>query len=421
VYGLLLNRQASRLYIDGQLALESHGLPADYSHRIEFGVYQPATLADSESAWQVVRVMRLDSEAAGLKQVPGLPPAWPDEVWATLVRDALARGDTPTALNWALRGRIAHPDRPVTVEALEEAFRTAYAADEQTAAVARRKMQQLALVDRAAMAAALRTHAEETLLRCTDLGVRFRSGLHNQHPLRRMITSIVGRSEQKTDSEFFWAVRNVSFELRSGELVGIIGRNGAGKSTLLNVLADLIVPDEGKVVVNGKVILLTPGTGFLPALTGRENLFLAGLYLGLTRKEIRERIDEIIEFAELWDAIDRPFRGYSAGMMARLQFALATAIEPEILLLDELLGAGDAAFTDKAQARMHSVLRRARAVVLVTHDLDFVRKNCSQAVLLEGGQVYYQGAPESVISAYQDLLARRPHRAMRPVSAEGVQ
>jgi ABC-type polysaccharide/polyol phosphate transport system ATPase subunit len=128
---------------------------------------------------------------------------------------------------------------------------------------------------------------------------------------------------------------------------------------------------------------------------------------------VRERFDEIVEFAELWDAIERPVRTYSTGMVSRLQFALATTVSPDILLLDELLGAGDAAFTEKSRTRMFQMLRRARAVVVVTHDLQFVRENCSRAVLLEGGEVLYQGAPPTAVIMYQDLLQARPKRSER--------
>lgn len=205
----------------------------------------------------------------------------------------------------------------------------------------------------------------------------------------------------------FWALQDVSFRVRHGESVAVIGPNGAGKSTLLQVLAGIIQPSAGRVDVRGSVSsLLTLGAGFDQDLTGRDNILLAGAFLGFDHRQMLARLPEIISFADLGDFIDAPLKTYSQGMRARLGFAIATAVEPDVLLLDEVLATGDAAFREKSKARIVELLRAARAIVLVTHDMHWVTEFCTRAILLERGHVVADGDPATVAALYEERSAR---------------
>lgn len=192
--------------------------------------------------------------------------------------------------------------------------------------------------------------------------------------------------------EDFWALKDVSFEVKQGEVVGIIGRNGAGKSTLLKVLSRITEPTKGRVRLRGRVAsLLEVGTGFHPELTGRENIFLNGAILGMTREEIRKKFDEIVAFAEVEQFLDTPVKRYSSGMYVRLAFAVAAHLELEILLVDEVLAVGDAAFQKKCLGKMTEVGKQGRTILFVSHNMNAVEKLCSRALLIENGGVRHQG------------------------------
>jgi lipopolysaccharide transport system ATP-binding protein len=208
-------------------------------------------------------------------------------------------------------------------------------------------------------------------------------------------------SEQRLRQDEFWAVNDVSFELRRGECLGLIGRNGAGKTTLLKMLNGLIKPDRGRIEIRGHVgALIALGAGFNQILTGRENIYINGAVLGLSRRDIDRKIDDIIDFAEIGDFIDAPVQSYSSGMQVRLGFAVATALEPDVLLLDEVLAVGDAAFRAKCFHRIGKVLNKA-AVIFVSHNEEQVYRICNRVMLLANGSVIKQGAPEAVLAAYR--------------------
>lgn len=205
--------------------------------------------------------------------------------------------------------------------------------------------------------------------------------------------------------ELFWALQNVSFTVKPGEVVGIIGRNGSGKSTLLKILSRITEPTRGCLTLRGRVAsLLEVGTGFHPELSGRENIFLNGAILGMTRSEIRRKFDQIVAFAEVERFLDTPVKRYSSGMYVRLAFAVAAHLEPEILIVDEVLAVGDMQFQEKCLGKMHDVARSGRTVLFVSHSLPAVRSLCTQGMLLRQGQLAASGPVDLVVQAYlQDL------------------
>src|SRR5207248_1545313 len=201
--------------------------------------------------------------------------------------------------------------------------------------------------------------------------------------------------------EDFWALKDVSFEVQRGEVVGIIGRNGAGKSTLLKILSRITEPTTGKVGIKGRVAsLLEVGTGFHPELTGRENVFLNGAILGMTKTEIRWKLDEIIDFSGVHKFIDTPVKRYSSGMYVRLAFAVAAHLEPDILVVDEVLAVGDAEFQKKSLGKMQEIGESGRTVIFVSHNMATVARLCTRALMLDGGRIVAEGVTETVIAEY---------------------
>ena len=203
--------------------------------------------------------------------------------------------------------------------------------------------------------------------------------------------------------KYFWALRDVSFTIREGETLGIIGRNGSGKSTLSMICSGVLIPDKGKVTIHGRPQLLALGVGFQTALSGRENVFISGSLLGLSKKEIKDRMDEIEEFAELGGFMDEPVRIYSSGMRSRLGFAVATAVKPDILILDEVMATGDKAFRDKAMQRMRAMRNLARSIIVVSHNPGQLRKLSTRVLWLEKGQMIMLGEPKEVLNAYNNF------------------
>lgn len=199
----------------------------------------------------------------------------------------------------------------------------------------------------------------------------------------------------------FTALDNVSLAVRRGVTIGLIGSNGSGKSTLLKVISRILYPDAGKIYVNGKVSsLLELGAGFHPDFTGRENIFLNAALLGLTKKEINYKLDEVVDFSELGNFIDEPVRSYSSGMYMRLAFSVAVAVEPQILLIDEILAVGDAAFQEKCLLRLTDLKRKSTTIVLVTHNSSIITDFCDEAVWLEQSKIVQQGLPKDCVDDY---------------------
>jgi lipopolysaccharide transport system ATP-binding protein len=224
--------------------------------------------------------------------------------------------------------------------------------------------------------------------------------------LARALKSPLSLFHRKKD-ETFWALKDVSLEVREGEVLGLIGRNGAGKTTLLKILSRVTRPTTGWAEIHGRVgSLLEVGTGFHSELTGRENAFLSGAILGMSKREITRKFDEIVAFAELEKFIDTPVKHYSSGMFVRLAFAVAAHLEPEILLVDEVLAVGDINFQKKCLGKMGDVAHAGRTVVLVSHQLNQIRRLCHRVVWIDGGSVRQDGPTHEVVSAYESAMAR---------------
>jgi lipopolysaccharide transport system ATP-binding protein len=241
-----------------------------------------------------------------------------------------------------------------------------------------------------------------------QLGSKFESRLTLREQIHRLILSpyhrfqavLRGESTQISGADF-WALRDVSLSVAYGEVLGVIGRNGAGKSTLLKSLSRITDPTHGRAEIRGRVgSLLEVGTGFHSELTGRENIFLSGVILGMTRAEVTAKLDQIVAFAEVERFLDTQIKHYSSGMSLRLAFAVAAHLQPEILLVDEVLAVGDAAFQRKCLGKMSDVAQQGRAILFVSHNLEAVQRLCDRCIWLDGGRLQMEGDPASVIRAY---------------------
>src|SRR5258708_1474859 len=216
------------------------------------------------------------------------------------------------------------------------------------------------------------------------------------------------RRERRADPREFWALRDVGFDLHEREVLGVIGRNGAGKSTLLKILSEITEPTEGEAHLYGRVAsLLEVGVGFHPELSGRENVFLNGAILGMTRAEVRRKFDEIIAFAEVEKFIDTPVKRYSSGMYMRLAFAIAAHLEPEVLIVDEVLAVGDASFQKKGLGKIGGVAGRGGTVLFVSHNMAAVNRLCRGCVLLKNGNIMAMGETSAVVKGYLDSLVQQ--------------
>jgi len=248
-----------------------------------------------------------------------------------------------------------------------------------------------------------------TVIHGEGLGKRYRRGLQVDYGLRHSLEAFLRSpvaSMRRKKEEMFWALKDVSLEVKEGEVLGLIGRNGAGKTTLLKILSRITRPTEGWAEIHGRVgSLLEVGTGFHPELTGRENTFLSGAILGMGKAEIERKFDEIVAFAELERFIDTPVKHYSSGMYVRLAFAVAAHLEPEILLVDEVLAVGDINFQKKCLGKMGDVARAGRTVVLVSHQLNQIRRLCHRVVWIDEGSVRQDGPTHEVVSAYESAMA----------------
>src|SRR5882757_4914674 len=254
-----------------------------------------------------------------------------------------------------------------------------------------------------------------TVIQAEGLSKLYRRGLQVddglRHSLEAFLRSPVASLRRKKE-ETFWALKDVSLQVHEGEVLGLIGRNGAGKTTLLKILSRITRPTTGLAEIHGRVgSLLEVGTGFHPELTGHENTFLSGAILGMSKGEIERKFDEIVAFAELEKFINTPVKYYSSGMYVRLAFAVAAHLEPEILLVDEVLAVGDINFQKKCLGKMGDVARAGRTVVLVSHQMNQMRRLCDRVVWVDGGAIRLIGAAHEVVSAYESAMSRGERQA----------
>ncbi len=265
----------------------------------------------------------------------------------------------------------------------------------------------------------------DTVIQVRDLSKRYRLGAVPAlgrtfgEMIHGVMASAAGRMRGRAVSprREFWALRDVSFDVRRGEVVGIVGANGAGKSTLLKILSRITEPTRGWARLRGRVgSLLEVGTGFHPELTGRENIYLSGAVLGMTRRQIDGRFEQIVEFAGVDQFLDTPVKRYSSGMYVRLAFAVAAHLEPQILIVDEVLAVGDAAFQQRCLGKMGDAARAGRTVLLVSHNLDTVRRFCQRCLLLSRGRLEADGEPTAVVARYlgEQLAEQREQGAFNP-------
>lgn len=237
-------------------------------------------------------------------------------------------------------------------------------------------------------------------IRIENLSIKFRI-YHDRSPSLKDYFATLFKRKGKDSFSDFWAVKNVSFEVTSGERVGIVGHNGAGKSTLLKALCRVYETSDGNVSVTGRLApLLEIGAGFHPEFTGRENIYLNGSILGYTKQQLRAIEPEVIAFAELEEFIDTPVKYYSTGMYMRLAFSLATAMYPDILVLDEIFAGGDAAFVTKARARMHDLIDKASIMIMVSHDHQLIKSLCNRVLWIDHGKLVADGSPDDIVERY---------------------
>ncbi len=220
--------------------------------------------------------------------------------------------------------------------------------------------------------------------------------LRQERTFKELLQTLLQRSSK---SKEFWALKNISFSIKKGETIGIIGSNGSGKSTMLKLVAGVSVPTKGNIMVNGKIApLIELGAGFHPELTGRENVYLNGIILGMKREYIKKKFEEIVDFAELWDFIDQPVKHYSSGMYLRLAFAVAVHTEPDILLVDEILAVGDTKFQEKCLKKINDIVSNGATLIIVSHDLKMIARQCQKVIVMNKGKMVFFGETKDGIS-----------------------
>lgn len=236
------------------------------------------------------------------------------------------------------------------------------------------------------------------MIQVDNVSMRFKLAHDRIQSLKEYMTKLIKRQLRY---EEFWALKNVSFNVSKGEVVGIIGKNGAGKSTLLKIISGILKPTKGSVTCSGSIVpMLELGSGFDHDLTGRENIFLNGAILGYGKEFLESKFEEILDFSELGRFIDVPIRNYSSGMLMRLAFSIATVVNPEILIVDEILAVGDAAFQEKSKARMMELMSGGTTVLFVSHSLDQIREMCNRVIWLDSGKIKMIGETQKVCDAY---------------------
>jgi ABC-type polysaccharide/polyol phosphate transport system ATPase subunit len=275
--------------------------------------------------------------------------------------------------------------------------------------------------ERTAIDASRATATAETLVELRDVSLRFVSYSDKQYSLKKSALNLLLRREGPPLSNEFWALRNVDLQMRKGERIGILGLNGAGKSTLLRLLARIYSPTHGNLTVKGSVApLIEMGAGFNPELSGYDNILLNGAMLGMKPREMRKKVEGIYEFTGLREFADLPLKYYSSGMYSRLAFAIATEVDPEILLIDESLGAGDVVFVDRAKERIRQLLERSNLVVIVSHDLGALKAMCTRGIWMHEGQVRGDAPIDDTLDRYLEFTRAIDAKAAASVQLKGL-
>ena len=243
------------------------------------------------------------------------------------------------------------------------------------------------------------------MIKVNDISMKFNLGIEKNFSLKQGCIDFLKR--KKREKNEFWALSNVSFEVKQGEVVGFVGSNGAGKSTLLKVIAGVMKPTKGSVEVYGNICpMIELGAGFDMDLTARENIYLNGAVMGYSKDFIDSKFNEIVEFSELKDFLEVPVKNFSSGMVARLAFSVATVVDPEILIVDEILSVGDLAFQQKSENKMRSMIGGGTTVLFVSHSIDQIKKICDRAIWLEHGKIQMIGKAEEVCEAYKNSIGQ---------------
>lgn len=390
-FRLIMENRVVALIIDGKLSLFSIAVDSKSLNKIVFGCTRGLTNADVESAWTLFRISHGKNILNKVMQ-KGI-----SDIFLSAALKLYDLGRNAPAVRELSKLLLFEPQNQRGIELLYAIMTrikvrdpAVYLLDELIDLLNNPNLSQHWKEKRSIV-------TSHKIIEVEDIGVKFLMNMQSG-TLAGMWDSFFSRNRKQ--AKYFWALQNVSFSVMQGEIVGIIGLNGSGKSTLLRVIAKILTPDEGAVKVNGNPILLAPGMAFREELSGRENIYLGCLFMGMKKKEIDQQFDNIVRFAELEDHIDRTFKYYSDGMKSRLNFAVATHLRHDILLLDELLGAGDVTFNRKAAKRMEEMVLESKTAVVVTHSTEFVREHCTKAIYLQKGRIKYLGDPDRAVDMY---------------------
>ncbi len=245
------------------------------------------------------------------------------------------------------------------------------------------------------------------MIKLENVGVKYNLGIEKNYSFKQMFVDFFSKKEKKKNNSF-WALQDINLDIKKGEVIGLIGANGAGKSTMLKVVAGVIKPTKGKVIVEGAISpMIELGAGFDLELTARENIFLNASVLGYSEKFVKEKFDDIVKFSELPDFIDVPVRNFSSGMVARLAFSIAVIVEPEILIVDEILGVGDINFQAKSEEKMIEMIKGGTTVIYVSHSLESIKKICDKVVWLDKGIIIKSGNVQEICDKYYKTMSSK--------------
>lgn len=391
LFRLVLENGISSLIINDRLSLFSSPAPHKKLNKIIFGCTKGLSTADFESVWPFVKV------STGKNILQQIVKENLDDAFYYVAKKFFDSGNNSNSLRELSKTLLInskHQGALLLLRSLMEKVTVrdplVYLFDDLINKIFNSELTQFWIKKKSQF------HMQK-IIEVNNVSVKFLTSM-NTNTIAGLWDSFF--SKKRESKKFFWALQNISLEVHQGEIFGIIGRNGSGKSTLLRVIANILNPDKGYSKIDGKAILLSSGMGFRDELSGLDNIYLGCLFMGMSKKDIEQQIDDIVDFAELQNDIHRTFKYYSDGMKSRLSFSVATHIKHDILLLDELLSAGDLSFNKKAATRMEELVENSRTAVIVTHATQFVRDHCTRALYLEKGHIKYFGDPDVAVDMY---------------------